>query len=208
MHGVFAFIHGDCLSCGKGGGRCFKSLSRNHAVQTREPHAKGAKELGSCVQENKSPDGERNFGGCSRFSRIPLCALCVLCVRFLLHEWFAAVFAGIGAGVGALPGPRGASEGSRWEASTAGRGAPTGPPAGHGRAPAGRMNAPLAWQWFMRPAGAPGTGASPGGCALPPELPTGYPHARLQREASQALISRKTGGNRMNSVKRSEQRRL
>ena len=71
MRGVFAFIHGDCISCGKGGGRCFKSLSRNHAVQTREPHAKGAKELGSCVQENKSPDGERNFGGCSRLSRIP-----------------------------------------------------------------------------------------------------------------------------------------
>ena len=126
------------------------------------------------------------------FLASPLCALCVLCVRFLLHEWFSAVFAGIGAGVGALPGPRGASEGSRWEASTAGRGAPTGPPAGHGRAPAGRMNAPLAWQWFMRLAGAPG--ASPGGCAPPPELPTGYPHARLQREASKALISRKTGG--------------
>ena len=59
------------------------------------------------------------------------------------------------AGVGALPGPSGASEGSRWEALTAGQGAPTGQPVRPDRAPAGRMNRSHANGEFMRPAGAP-----------------------------------------------------
>ena len=59
------------------------------------------------------------------------------------------------AGVGALPGPSGASEGSRWEALTAGQGAPTGQPVRPDRAPAGRMNRSHANGAFMRPAGAP-----------------------------------------------------
>ena len=52
----------------------FDGISWNHAVQSRAPHAKDAKdakERGSCLQENKSPDGERNFGGYSGLAPFP-----------------------------------------------------------------------------------------------------------------------------------------
>ena len=104
-----------------------------------------------------------------------------------------AVLGGMGAGGGALPGPRGASEGSRWEASTAGRGAPTGQAHGQDRAPAGRMNAPLAWQCFMRPAGAPVTRGqsrwvrSADGASH--RLPSGAPSARKLRSRNSTEAS-------------------
>ena len=45
-----------------------ENLSRNHAEETSRKGrkwwgAKGAKELGGSIQNNKSPDSERNFGG-------------------------------------------------------------------------------------------------------------------------------------------------
>ncbi len=74
--------------------------------------------------------------------------------------------------------PGGAAEGSRWAASTAGRGAPTGPAARTPRAPAGRMNATLSTRVSCVPPGRSSLRGLSGGCAA---LPTGYLHPRLRR---------------------------
>ena len=89
----------------------------------------------------------------------------------------------------ALPGLSGASEGSRWEASTAGRGAPTGQPVDHHRAPAGRMNARLAMTGSCAPPGAPGARGlhrwvrSADGASH--RLPSGAPPARSRKRPKQ-----------------------
>ena len=80
------------------------------------------------------------------------------------NKRFLAVCGGIGAGVGALPGPGGASEGSRWEASPAGRGAPTGQPVGPDRAPAGAHERPVGMAMIHAPRwGAGHAGTAPVG---------------------------------------------
>ena len=74
------------------------------------------------------------------------------------------------------PGPGGDREGSRWEASTHGRGAPTGH---RSRASAPQRGACNRGRCSCAPLGRGPPGLGSGGCAA---LPTGYLHARLRRE--------------------------
>ena len=106
----------------------------------------------------------------------------------------SAVCGGIGAGVGALPGPGGASEGSRWEASPAGRCAPTGQPVGPDRAPAGAHERPVGMAMTHAPRwGAGHAGPAPMGALRGRSFPPATFIRASSAKASTIRFQRKQG---------------
>jgi len=78
----------------------------------------------------------------------------------------------------AFLGPAGANEGSRWEASTTGRGAPTGLTISNALRPGGAHDS--GGSTHMRPSGAPAVfQPAPVGARREAALPTGYLHRCL-----------------------------